>query len=291
MAAGDPSAERRELRPTGIEPIGDLPWGSHICMFYETVEDLLDANVEYFRAGLRGNEYCAWGLPDPETEEQARRALCLAMPEAERFLEAGGLELIPDYLSYLNRYGPDPKRIARHWLRKLAEARSRGFDGLRVSGNAFWMERHLWETFSEYEAELDQAVAGCPMLVLCTYSLRAARAVDILDVAMTHHFTIARRGGRWEYVETPELRAAKQEIRRLNDAVDILSVSFPGHDKLTRRERTMLAQIVLGASNKEAARALKISPRTAEFHRANILRKLEVRNLAELLRLVLGRSE
>ncbi|MBV9930627.1 MAG: hypothetical protein JO013_06760 [Alphaproteobacteria bacterium] len=129
------------------------------------------------------------------------------------------------------------------------------------------------------------------MLVLCTYSLRAARAVDILDVAMTHHFTIARRGGRWEYVETPELRAAKQEIRRLNDAVDILSVSFPGHDKLTRRERTMLAQIVLGASNKEAARALKISPRTAEFHRANILRKLEVRNLAELLRLVLGRSE
>ncbi|MBV8687947.1 MAG: LuxR family transcriptional regulator [Alphaproteobacteria bacterium] len=129
------------------------------------------------------------------------------------------------------------------------------------------------------------------MLVLCTYSLRAARAVDILDVAATHHFTIARRGGRWEYVETPELRAAKREIGRLNEAVDILSRPFPGHEKLTRRERTMLAQIVLGASNKEAARALDISPRTAEFHRANILRKLEARNLPELMHLVLGAAE
>jgi DNA-binding CsgD family transcriptional regulator len=127
--------------------------------------------------------------------------------------------------------------------------------------------------------------------VLCTYSLRAARAVDILDVAVTHNFTIARRGGHWEYVETPELRAAKREIHRLNDAVDILSLSFPGHEKLTPRERTMLAQIVLGASNKGAARALDISPRTAEFHRANILRKLEARNVPELMHLVLGGTE
>lgn len=291
MATAHPDTEHGDLRPTGIEPIGSLPWGSHICMFYETEEDLVDANVEYLRAGLRGNEYCVWGLSEPLTEEQAKRALRLAIPEADRRLEHGDIELISDLRSYLGGGRFDPKRLSSRWHAKLEEARARGYDGLRLSGNAFWMERHLWDTFRQYEAELDRAVAGSPMLVLCTYSLRAARAVDILDVAVTHNFTIARRGGRWEYVETPELRAAKREIGRLNDAVDILSLSFPGHDKLTRRERTMLAQIVLGASNKEAARALDISPRTAEFHRANILRKLEVRNLPELMHLVLGGTE
>ncbi|HEY5723499.1 MAG TPA: MEDS domain-containing protein [Allosphingosinicella sp.] len=291
MATAHPETDPGDARPTGIEPIGELPWGSHICMFYETGEDLIEANVEYFGAGLGGNEYCVWGLSEPLTEEQARRALRLAIPEADRRLEEGAIELIPDYRSYLGRNGFDPKQIAGHWVQKLAEARARGFEGLRVSGNAFWMERHLWETFSQYEAELDEAVAGRPMLVLCTYRLSAARAVDILDVAVTHNFTIARRDGRWEYIETPELRAAKRQIRRLNNAVDILSLSFPGHEKLTGRERTMLAQIVLGASNKEAARALDISPRTAEFHRANILRKLEVRNLPELMHLVLGGME
>ena len=50
----------------------------------------------------------------------------------------------------------------------------------------------------------------------------------------------------------------------------------------------ILAQIVRGASSKEAARTLKISPRTVEFHRTNIMHKLDVKNAIELVRLVLG---
>jgi two-component system response regulator FixJ len=50
----------------------------------------------------------------------------------------------------------------------------------------------------------------------------------------------------------------------------------------------VLAQIVRGASNKEAARTLGISPRTVEFHRANLMRKLGTKNTAELVRRVLG---
>jgi DNA-binding CsgD family transcriptional regulator len=57
---------------------------------------------------------------------------------------------------------------------------------------------------------------------------------------------------------------------------------------LTPRERAALAQIVKGASNKEAARVLGISPRTVEFHRTNILRKLNARNVVELVGIVLG---
>jgi DNA-binding NarL/FixJ family response regulator len=61
-------------------------------------------------------------------------------------------------------------------------------------------------------------------------------------------------------------QAAKQEIRRLNGALDILSKPFPGHETLTPKERVALAQIIRGASSKEAGRTLGISPPTVDFH-------------------------
>jgi FixJ family two-component response regulator len=63
-----------------------------------------------------------------------------------------------------------------------------------------------------------------------------------------------------------------------------------GREPLTRREREVLEQIVAGASNKEAARQLGISSRTIEDHRANIMKKVGVKNAAELIRRVLSDS-
>ena len=60
----------------------------------------------------------------------------------------------------------------------------------------------------------------------------------------------------------------------------------PGH--LTPKEGLILAEIVRGSSSKEVARALDISPRTVEFHRANLLKKFGAKNTAELVRKVLS---
>ena len=46
------------LRKTGISVMGDVPWGAHLCVFYETKGDLLDTAATYFAAGLESNEFC-----------------------------------------------------------------------------------------------------------------------------------------------------------------------------------------------------------------------------------------
>ena len=51
-----------DLRKTGISVIGDVPWSSHFCSFYETKVDLLDILVPYFKAGLEDNEFCVCGF-------------------------------------------------------------------------------------------------------------------------------------------------------------------------------------------------------------------------------------
>lgn len=276
------------LRKSGIRIIGDVPWGTHLCIFYETKEDLLDTAVCYFEAGLKSNEFCVWAISDPVSETDARDALRLAIPNLDQLLEAGQLEILQGSEWYLKGGQLDLLRITSGWSEKLHGALAKGYDGMRVSGNAFWIQTNHWKTFCEYEQELDRSLAGHKMIVLCTYSLSASRAVDILDVARAHQCSIARRNGEWEFLETPELKRAKQQIDQLNGAIDILSKPFSGHELLTPRERLTLAQIVRGASSKEAARTFGISPRTVEFHRANIMQKLSAKNSADLVRRVLG---
>ena len=247
-------------------------------------------HADYFGAGLTSGEFCIWAVSDPINREKAIEALRKSIPDFEKYLRDGQIEFIPGYQWYLRGDEFDPQRITGGWHAKLDEALARGFEGMRVSGNAFWFETSLWKTFREYEAELDRSLAGRRMIVLCTYCLEASRAVDVLDVARTHNFSIAKRDGRWEFLETPELAEARREIGRLNGAIDILSKPFPGRRHLTHREQVVLAQVVKGASSKEAARNLNISPRTVEFHRKNIMSKLGARNVVDLLGIVLARN-
>lgn len=282
------SAGDQPLRQSGIRVVGEMPWGTHICVFYETKDDLLDTAAAYFRAGLGNNEFCVWAISEPISEVEAKAALRRAIPDLHAQLAAGRIEIIPGTDWYLRGNQFDLQRITGGWSEKLRVALAKGFDGMRVSGNAFWIESSHWQAFCEYEHELDRSLAGQQMVVLCTYSLQASRAVDLLDVARAHQCCTARRNGDWEFLATPELRQARQEIERLHGALDVLSKPFPGHALLTPRERVALAQIVRGASSKEAARTLGVSPRTVEFHRANVMRKLGARNIADLVRRVLG---
>ncbi len=279
------------LRPTGIRVTGDLPWGAHLCLFYETTEDLLDTNAAYIKAGLHSNEFCMWAISEPITEGEAWAALRREVPDLHDRAAGGQFEILPGYDSCLEGNEFDLKKITSGWHEKLQLALDRGFDGLRISGNAFWLQSHHWKEFCEYEHELDESLNGRPMLALCTYSLDASRAVDLLDVARAHQFTVVRRRGQWEFLETPEIRQAKQEIKTLDDALFVLSSPFAGHESLTSRERIVLAQIVRGASSKAAARWLNVSPRTIEFHRANIMKKVGAKNIADLVRIVVGNIE
>jgi DNA-binding CsgD family transcriptional regulator len=288
VALADTPDDDSALRHTGLRFMGDTPWGKHVCLFYETPQDLLDTAICYFEEGLKSNEFCLWAVSDPVSLQQAEQALRRAIPGFDRYRTAGQFELIAGSEWYLRGDESDLQRITGGWNEKLSAALARGYDGMRVSENAFWLGKKHWKEFCEYEHELDRSLASQKMIVLCTYSLQANRTVDMLDVARAHQCSIVRRKGNWEFLETPELKQAKREIRRLNGALNILSKPFPRHQTLTPKERVALAQIIRGASSKEAARTLGISPRTIDFHRANLLKKLGARNAADLVHKVLG---
>ncbi len=61
----------------------------------------------------------------------------------------------------------------------------------------------------------------------------------------------------------------------------------PDPGALTRREREVLGLLSLGHTNRQIAKLLHISVRTAEFHRASIQRKLGLNERSELVKFAL----
>ncbi len=59
---------------------------------------------------------------------------------------------------------------------------------------------------------------------------------------------------------------------------------LPKREMLTPREREIVQLLAEGRSNKEVATSLGISPKTIETHRANIMRKLNLHSVSELVR-------
>jgi C4-dicarboxylate-specific signal transduction histidine kinase len=209
-----------EMRKSGIDVVGDMPWGTHVCLFYETKEDLLDTLVSYCRAGLESQEFCLWVVAEPVREEEARHALERVVPDLDRYLADRSIDIISAGDWYLQGGTFDLKRVMSGWHERLALALARGYAGVRVTGDTAWLEKKNWKDFCEYEETLNESIANQRLAVLCTYPLAACGAAEILDVARTHQFVIAKRRESWEIIETPGLKQAKAEIKRMNDELE-----------------------------------------------------------------------
>jgi C4-dicarboxylate-specific signal transduction histidine kinase len=209
-----------EMRKTGVDVVGDMPWGTHFCLFYETRADLLETLVSYCKVGLQNQEFCLWVVAEPLREEDARRALKLAVPDLDQYLADQSIEIVAARDWYLQDGTFDLNRVISGWNEKLARASARGYAGVRVTGDTAWLEKKDWKDFCEYEESLNHAIAGQRLAVLCTYPLAACGAAEILDVVRTHQFAVTKRRGTWDVIETAGHKQAKAEIKRLNEELE-----------------------------------------------------------------------
>jgi RNA polymerase sigma factor (sigma-70 family) len=124
-----------------------------------------------------------------------------------------------------------------------------------------------------------------------------AQGVDQPAIMLTGHGTVelcrrAFKSGAAEFLEKPVedevlLEALQNAVRqhvRSRERHQANQQAREHYAQLSEREREVLGLIVEGLTNKEIGRALGLSPRTVETHRANLFAKLQVDSLAHLIR-------
>ncbi|NIP27357.1 MAG: PAS domain S-box protein [Phycisphaerae bacterium] len=222
-------------RKTGIDIIGDVPWGTHFCQFYQTKKDLIDILVPYFKAGLENNEFCMWITSEPLNSKEAKRALKKKVKNLDDRIEKGQIEIL-DYTQWYTKTGRfDADEVLQGWIEKEKQALEAGFEGLRLSGNTFWLDQNNWKRFTDYEAAVNSVIGQHRMLAICTYSLERCTPSEIIDVVSNHEFVLIRRAGKWEIIESIELkkmaearRQSEEEFRlAFENAVDAIFWADP----------------------------------------------------------------
>ena len=215
------------MRNTGIEAVGGAPWGTHFCQFYETKQDLVDVLVPYFKAGLEDNECCMWITAEPLKEAEALQTLRAAIPDADHYVQNGQLEILSHSEWYLRDGAFDSQRVMQGWAERLEWAVARGYDGLRLTGNTFWLEKEDWRDFSEYEHEVDRVISHHRMLALCTYSLDRCGPHEIIDVIKNHQFALIKRQSRWEIIESSDRKRAQEALKQSEERLRLFIENSP----------------------------------------------------------------
>lgn len=204
------------MSSSGIPAVGDLAWGSHFCQFYRDKQDLADTLVPYFIAGLQNHEACVWITSAPFNADQARDAMRAAMAGFDDRTSSGQI-LICGVEEWYGRHGQAGiDGILQVWFDRERAALAQGYSGLRITGNAFWVQRGNWDAFMDYEARINACLRQHRIIALCSYCLEQCRAEDVLDVIRNHLFALTRRHHHWELIEASSLKIAKDELQKLN---------------------------------------------------------------------------
>jgi PAS domain S-box-containing protein len=208
-----------KMRMSGID-IGNISFGTHSCQFYQTKEDLMDIIIPYLMAGLENNEFCLWVTSQPVEVEDAKDALRKAIPYFETYLEKGQIEFIPYTHWYLKEGSFDSERVLNGFVEKLNKALEKGYDGLRLTENTFWLEKKDWSNFADYEKKLDSIIGNYQMIALCTYCLDKCNSTEIIDVIINHQCALVKREGEWEQIESSKHKKANEKIQSLANIVE-----------------------------------------------------------------------
>lgn len=100
-----------------------------------------------------------------------------------------------------------------------------------------------------------------------------AGAVDFLPKPFTDEQMLAAVAGA---IETDRARRAdRAEAAALHER----------HQRLTPREKEVMALVVTGLMNKQVAGRMELSEITVKIHRGNVMRKMEAQSLADLVRM------
>src|SRR5262245_13692830 len=165
------------------------------------------------------------------------------------------------------------------------------------------------ELFESAEAFLAHPPADAPSCVVLDYSLPrlnglelqrriAAERSEMPIIFITGHADVpmsvqATKAGAIEFLTKPFfedvlLRAIEQALQRseiaLNRDAEIRELRAR-YTTLSQRERDVMGLVVAGLLNKQVADRLGISEITVKAHRGRVMRKMQVRSLADLVKI------
>lgn len=173
---------------------------------------------------------------------------------------------------------------------------------LGIEARAFAGAREFLDTIAELRPGIVLLDVRMPELDGITFlSTHRTNLADFAVIVMTAYGDIATavramKIGAIDFIEKPfnmvllksMLEQAFGLLERSQGHVQDRRAAVDAIGQLTARERDVLRGLLAGGHNKQVAHQLGLSVRTVEMHRANMMRRLQVKSLSEALKLAIA---
>ena len=183
----EPLPDRSRL----LEVLRTLAVHHHLCVIYETREQLSAVAVPFLRIGLERGERCLY-VADESTTANILAAMRAQGVGVDAVVEQGILKFANERQAYLKKGYFDPDETIRFWAENVGEAKAAGFPALRFAGETSWAlgGDPGAERLIEYEARLNRFFAEYDAVCICQYNSKRFAPETILQVLRTHPLVI-----------------------------------------------------------------------------------------------------
>ncbi|MGM0453731.1 MAG: MEDS domain-containing protein, partial [Thermodesulfobacteriota bacterium] len=213
-----------------------MPWGTHCCLFYHNIDELAELVISYFIAGLENNECCIWLTPATLSTETAIGWFEDHGIDARHYLSTGQLTIEDTRHHYLQSGRFDTEELLQKWLTWSDWAKQQNYDGIRISGDAFWAGSPDRQDFYDYEMAIDQALSETPILALCLYPTEHTDPYDISIASNSHEYSLIRHDKQWRVIENLGRRRAETQLDQNRDVFSSIVDHNPDAILVTDRD-------------------------------------------------------
>ena len=180
------------MRKTGLDIIGEVPWGFHFAVSYKNISRIGDILVPYFRAGLENKELCVMITSDVFTGEDFEKLARKKIRNFDKYRKTRQMEVVPFSEWYLQNGKFSKDRIAANAESRLKALKGSSLEGLRIFGESSWIKDIRFSQFIAYEKSVNKLIRNKPIIALCGYCLKNFSAYEALNVVGAHKSLIVK---------------------------------------------------------------------------------------------------
>lgn len=192
-----------DYRESGIKMLDLIPWGAHMAQLCKSEDELVDLLIPYTEMGLRENELCVW-ITSEMSSKEIEEALSRKIEHLQKYIDSGQLQIFSYKEWFFTNGRFDAQNLLNTGLKKQREAASKGYDGLRITGDLFWLDQSNWRSFMDFENCRNNTVRGQKLLAICAFKENQFTVDNMADVLKTHQCVLSKIDGSWKVRKSAE---------------------------------------------------------------------------------------
>ncbi len=204
-----------EMRKSGIAPVGDIAWGTHISHIYSSKDEFANVLAPYIKEGLSGNELCIWIYSSNILRQDIIGIMSRLESRTEAFLKSGQLMIVPYTQWYLAEGRFDEARVTGQWMELIHLAQKKGYEGVRAVGDTCWLKGYTRE-FAAYERSFSPMIFNLPLTVICCYDINQIDIHAFEDIIRNHSLNMIKAGDGLQIIKNVGTGAVEGKQTELN---------------------------------------------------------------------------